>query len=107
MRNREPGRAQPDFRQRARRGGYNCVPVWRKGTQEFRGSGQSHNSFDVFNLQALDFAIFRLMVRVREEFADGADAGPPMRNFHHGIGIKAMLPRPNGPHPRHRRRRIN
>src|SRR6266404_7886074 len=47
------------------------------------------------------------MVRAGEEFADRADAGPPVRNLHDRFGVEAMLQRPNSPHARYRRRRVH
>jgi hypothetical protein len=58
--------------------------------EKLHRSGQGNNTFDVENLLALNFGVFRLMVGIGEKFADGGDTGAAVSAAHGVFGVEAM-----------------
>jgi hypothetical protein len=69
----------------------------RESLQEFEGAGEGNDANDVFDFAALDFTIFGFMVSVREEFADGGEAGAAVGLADDLVGDKAVFVGPDGP----------
>jgi hypothetical protein len=75
--------------------------------QQLHRTGQGDDSIGVGDLTALDFAVFRVVIGVGDEFANGSDAGPAMRLFDNFIGVETVFVRPPRPNSGDCRRGIH
>ena len=94
---RQAGGADADLGQAAGAGGRDGPAVRRESLQDFERSGEGDDAFSVFDFAALDLAIFRVMIGVREEVANRGDAGASVSLADDLVGKKAVLVGPDGP----------
>jgi hypothetical protein len=70
-------------------------------------TGASHNPIQVFDLTALNSAIFSLVIRFREQLANRREARPALCDVCNMIRIEAPLSSPFPPDASYRAGRIN
>src|SRR5277367_3164001 len=103
----QSSRAQTHLRQPATRRCHDGPARFRKSLQEVQCSRKCYDIRDILNFPALEFAIFCLVVAIREQFDNCCEARPTMRSAHDFVWVKAMLEGPAGPNTSDRRRRVH
>jgi len=66
-----------------------------------------HNQHELFDLAALDFAIFGVVIAARQQFDDRGQARPAMRLAHDFVRNQAVFKGPASPHARDGGRGVN
>jgi hypothetical protein len=79
----------------------------RERSQDLYGAREGDDAVGVFDLAALDFAIFGLVVGVGEKFADRGEARAAVSLANDFIGNEAMFFRPERPDAGYRGRGVN
>jgi hypothetical protein len=79
----------------------------RNRLQERQRSRECDNIGDVLDFAALDFAIFRVVIAVGQQFDDCGEARPAVGFAHDFVRNQAMFEGPAGPHAGDRGRGIN
>jgi hypothetical protein len=69
----------------------------RERLQDFERAREGNYAIDVFDFAALDFAIFGVVIGVRQEFADGGEARATVGLADDIIGDEAVFVGPDGP----------
>jgi len=89
--------ADADFGKAAGAGGSDGPVILRKRLQNFESAGEGNYTLGVFDFAALYFAIFDDGIGVREEIANGGDAGTAVGLADDFVGYEAVLVGPDGP----------
>src|SRR4029077_11653454 len=74
--------------------------ILRDCLQELEGAGEGNYAFDVFDFTALDFAIFRVVIGVRKQIANGGNAGASVGLADDVVGNETVFRGPFRPHAR-------
>src|SRR6266849_3227377 len=97
---REAGGADADFGQPAGAGSGDGPAILRESLQDFESAGEGNHAFNVRDFAAFDFAIFRFVIGVGQQLANGGDAGLAVSLADDFARIEAVLVGPDGPDAR-------
>src|SRR6266851_5042405 len=96
----ETSSANAHLRERASAGGGDHPTVGGKRLQKLQRAGEGNYAFHVFDFAAFDLAIFRIVIGVGKQLANGGDARPAVRLAHDFVGHEAVLRGPFCPYAR-------